>query len=123
MSTRTRRRICDIGLLQQRGLSKPDEDGTRTLFQRCAAAPVDSYVGNRGIERNTEERRCLCNGLLASVGLGQVKKISGEWTEEPAIITLGNRLDGIRRLSRAGPNSVSCAGRGKRHSGVIYPCS
>ncbi len=31
-----RRRICDIGLLQQRGFSKPDEDGTRTLFQRCA---------------------------------------------------------------------------------------
>ena len=98
----SRRRICDIGLLQQRGLSKPDEDGTRTLFQRCAAAPVDSYTSNRGIERNTEERRCLCNGLLASVGLGQVKKISGEWTEEPAIVTLGNRLDGIRRLSRQG---------------------
>ena len=97
-----RRRICDIGLLQQRGFSKPDENGNRTLFQRCAAAPVDSYLDNRGIERNTEERRCLCNGLLASVGLGQVKKINGEWTEEPAIVTLGNRLDGIRRLSRQG---------------------
>lgn len=97
-----RRRTCDIGLLQQRGFSKPDEDGTRTLFQRCAAAPIDSYVNNRGIERNTDERRCLCNGLLSSVGLGQVKKINGEWTEEPAIVTLGNRLDGIRRLSRQG---------------------
>ena len=97
-----RRRTCDIGLLQQRGFSKPDEDGTRTLFQRCAAAPIDGYVNNRGIERNTDERRCLCNGLLASVGLGQVKKLNGEWTEEPAIVTLGNRLDGIRRLSRQG---------------------
>ena len=97
-----RRRVCDIGLLQQRGLSKADEDGTRTLFQRCASAPIDSYVGHRGVERNTEERRCLCNGLLASVGLAQVKKINGEWTEEPAIITLGNRLDGVRRLSRQG---------------------
>ncbi|MCB9142293.1 MAG: hypothetical protein H6646_08485 [Anaerolineales bacterium] len=105
---RSRQRICDIGLLQQRGLSKPDEDGARTLFQRCAAAPVDSYVGNRGIERNTDERRCLCNGLLASVGLGQVKKISGEWTEEPAIITLGNRLDGIRRLSRQARLRIMC---------------
>jgi len=97
-----RRRICDIGLLQQRGFSKPDEDGTRTLFQRCAAAPIDGYVNNRGIERNTDERRCLCNGLLASVGLGQVKNINGEWIEEPAIITLGNRLDHVRRLSRQG---------------------
>ncbi len=97
-----RRRTCDIGLLQQRGFSKPDEDGTRTLFLRCAAAPIEGYVGHRGIERNTDERRCLCNGLLASVGLGQVKKLSGEWTEEPAIVTLGNRLDGVRRLSRQG---------------------
>ena len=29
-----RRRVCDIGLLQQVGVSKPGEDGTRTLFQR-----------------------------------------------------------------------------------------
>jgi NAD(P)H-dependent flavin oxidoreductase YrpB (nitropropane dioxygenase family) len=97
-----RRRTCDIGLLQQRGFSKPDADGTRTLFQRCAAAPIESYVENRGMERNTEERRCLCNGLLASVGLGQVKTVNGEWIEEPAIVTLGNRLDGVRRLSRQG---------------------
>jgi hypothetical protein len=97
-----RRRTCDIGLLQQRGFSKADTDGTRTLFQRCAAAPIDSYVESRGIERNTEERRCLCNGLLASVGLGQVKTVNGEWFEEPAIVTLGNRLDGVRRLSRQG---------------------
>jgi nitronate monooxygenase len=97
-----RRRTCDIGLLQQRGFSKPNGDGTRTLFQRCAAAPIGSYVENRGIERNTDERRCLCNGLLASVGLGQVKTVNGEWIEEPAIVTLGNRLDGVRRLSRQG---------------------
>ena len=98
----SRRRVCDIGLLQQRGMSKPDEDGTRTLFQRCPAAPIDSYVKQRGLERNTEERRCLCNGLLSCVGLGQVKKLNGKWTEEPAIVTLGNRLDGVRRLSRQG---------------------
>lgn len=97
-----RHRTCDIGLLQQRGLSKPDEDGTRTLFQRCPAAPIDNYLKKRGLERNTEERRCLCNGLLSCVGLGQVKKLNGEWTEEPAIVTLGNRLDGVRRLSRQG---------------------
>ena len=97
--------MCDIGLLQQRGFGKPDEDGTRTLFQRCAAAPIEAYVSNRGIERNAEERRCLCNGLLAAFGLGQVKKLSGEWVEEPAIVTLGNRLDDVRRLSRQGQTS------------------
>jgi NAD(P)H-dependent flavin oxidoreductase YrpB (nitropropane dioxygenase family) len=98
----TRRRVCDIGLLQQRGLSKPAADGTRQLFQRCPAAPVEGFINKRGLPHNTEGRRCLCNGLLACVGLGQVDKQAGEMLEESAIVTLGNHLDGIRRLSRQG---------------------
>jgi NAD(P)H-dependent flavin oxidoreductase YrpB (nitropropane dioxygenase family) len=97
-----RMRVCDIGLLQQRGLSKPAEDGTRRLFQRCPAAPLDDFVSKRGLPLNTTDRRCLCNGLLASVGLGQSGLQNGEQKEEPAIVTLGNHLDGIRRLSRNG---------------------
>ena len=97
-----RLRGCDIGLLQQRGLSKPAADGTRRLFQRCPAAPLDDFVSKRGLPLNTTDRRCLCNGLLASVGLGQAGLQNGEQKEEPAIVTLGNHLDGIRRLSRNG---------------------
>ena len=97
-----RRRVCDIGMLQQIGLSSADENGTRNVFQRCPAGPIDAYVDRRGLERNTEERRCLCNGLLACVGLGQVKEQAGELYEEPAIVTLGDHLDGVRRLSRQG---------------------
>jgi len=97
-----RRRVCDLGLLQQRGLSKAAVDGTRQLFHRCPAAPVEDFVNKRGLQRNTEGRRCLCNGLLSCVGLGQVGKQNGELLEEPAIVTLGNHLDGIRRLSRHG---------------------
>jgi NAD(P)H-dependent flavin oxidoreductase YrpB (nitropropane dioxygenase family) len=97
-----RRRICDIGMLQQRGLSKADEHGQRLMFHRCPAGPIETYIKQRGLERNTDERRCLCNGLLACVGLGQVKEIHGEVVEEPAIVTLGNHLDGVRRLSRQG---------------------
>ena len=97
-----RRRICDIGILQQRGFNKADEFGRRTLFQRCPAGPIDPFIEKRGLERNTTGRRCLCNGLLSCVGLGQVKEIQGELVEEPAIVTLGNHLDGVRRLSRQG---------------------
>jgi NAD(P)H-dependent flavin oxidoreductase YrpB (nitropropane dioxygenase family) len=97
-----RRRVCDLGVLQQIGVGKPDEEGGRALFQRCAAGPVESYVSKRGLAKNTEERQCLCNGLLACVGLGQVKEQGGELVEEPAIVTLGNRLDDVRRLSRNG---------------------
>jgi nitronate monooxygenase len=97
-----RHRVCDIGLLQQLGVSKAGADGERKLFQRCAAGPIEGYVHKRGLERNTEGRRCLCNGLLACVGLGQIRELHGEHLEEPAIVTLGNHLDGIRRLSRQG---------------------
>jgi len=97
-----RRRVCDLGYLLQCGLSKPDEDGARRLFQRCPAAPVESFTRKRGLPFNTQDKRCLCNGLLACVWLGQVIQHNGEWGEEPAIVTLGNHLDGIRRLSRHG---------------------
>lgn len=98
----TRHRVCDIGLLQQLGVSKPSESGERTLFQRCPAGPIDTFVKRRGLERNTEERKCLCNGLLACVGLGQIREGHGQSAEEPAIVTLGDHLDGVRRLSRQG---------------------
>jgi NAD(P)H-dependent flavin oxidoreductase YrpB (nitropropane dioxygenase family) len=98
----TRPRVCDIGLLQQRGLGKAAEDGSRRLFQRCPAAPVEGFVNKRGLPVNTQDRRCLCNGLLACVGLGQVSERNGVRVEEPAIVTLGNHLDGIRRVSHNG---------------------
>ncbi len=98
----SRSRICDIGMLQQRGFNKPDEQGGRTLFQRCPAGPIETYIKKRGLEHNTDERRCLCNGLLSCVGLGQTKEIKGELVEEPAIVTLGNHIEGVRRLSRQG---------------------
>ena len=97
-----RRRVCDISLLKQRGLSKPGPDGSRKLFMRCSAAPVKGFVSKRGLEFNTTDKRCLCNGLLSAVGLGQIIRQDGDLREEPAIITLGNNLDGIRRLSRNG---------------------
>jgi len=98
----SRKRICDIGMLQQRGFSKPDKNGDRVLFQRCPSGPIEPFVKNRGLQRNTDERRCICNGLLACVGLGQVKEIQGKLVEEPAIVTLGQHLDGVCRLSRHG---------------------
>jgi NAD(P)H-dependent flavin oxidoreductase YrpB (nitropropane dioxygenase family) len=100
-----RTRVCDIGLLQQLGLGKPDSAGMRRLFQRCPAAPMEGFLNKRGLEQNTNDRRCLCNGLLACVGLGQVSQRDGEPVDEPAIVTLGNHLDGIRRLSHNGQNT------------------
>ena len=104
-----RRRICDLGFLRQRGLTKPDEIGARQLFQRCPAASIDDYIKKRGLPLNAEGKRCLCNGLLATVGLGQVGIQSGKLVEEPAIVTLGNDLQGIRRMSRQGQVEYSAS--------------
>ena len=97
-----RQRVCDLGLLQQRALGKTKEDGSRLMTQRCVAEPIDHFTNKRGLERNTTDRRCLCNGLLAAVGLGQIIDQQGTAVEEPAIVTLGNNLGSIRRLSRNG---------------------
>lgn len=97
-----RRRLCDLGFLKQRVLSKPEADGSRRLLQRCPAAPIEDFVSKRGLPFNAEGKRCLCNGLLAGVGLGQVGTQPGDIFEEPAIVTLGNDLSGVRRLSRHG---------------------
>jgi len=98
----SRRRVCDLGFLQKSGLSKPEVDGSRSIFQRCPAAPLKDFTSKRGLPFNTDDKRCLCNGLLAGVGLGQ---INPQYGEEPALVTLGNHLDGIRRLSRQGQTS------------------
>ncbi len=97
-----RRRICDIGLLQQRGLLKANETGERHIFHRCPAGPLEAFTRDRGLPPNAEGKRCLCNGLLATVGLGQVLTRDGVTSEEPPIVTLGNHIDGVRRLSSNG---------------------
>lgn len=94
-----RNRVCDLGFLQQRGFSKPGPDGARDLFARCPAGPLADFSRKRGLPFNAAGKRCLCNGLLAAVGLGQTLQNHGD---EPAIVTLGNNLEGVRRLSRQG---------------------
>lgn len=94
-----RARVCDLGFLQQRGFSKPGPDGERVLFARCPAGPLADFSRKRGLPFNAAGKRCLCNGLLVAVGLGQTHPTS---SGEPAIVTLGNNLEGVRRLSSQG---------------------
>ena len=98
----SRKRVCDIALLQQRGLDKADANGNRRILQRCPAGPLDAFVRDRGLPQNAEGKRCLCNGLLSTVGLAQALTRDGATTFEPAIVTLGNHLEGVRRLSSNG---------------------
>lgn len=78
-----RERICDLGYLRT---AAKTEDG-RTVY-RCPAEPVDAYVAKGGDVKDTIGRRCLCNGLTATVGLGQVRRGG----VEPPIVTSGDDL-------------------------------
>ncbi|HNX04364.1 MAG TPA: nitronate monooxygenase [Opitutales bacterium] len=78
-----RKRVCDLGYL--RHLFKK-EDGT--LCYRCPAEPVANFVRKGGTEEETVGRKCLCNGLLGTIGLGQKR---GASVEKP-IITVGDAV-------------------------------
>jgi nitronate monooxygenase len=90
---RQRRRVCDLGYLREACLRK---DGT--VGYRCPAEPEDSYVGKGGLLEDTRGRMCLCNALVASVGLGQ--RLSDGRTEPP-LITLGDDVATIGRFCSA----------------------
>lgn len=76
-------RICDLGYLQQAYVDEKDR-----LLVRCPAEPVETYLKKDGNAEDTERRGCLCNALMANIGLGQLQK---EGRERP-LFTAGDDL-------------------------------
>lgn len=85
-----RQRICDLGYLRE-----PYRTPTGTIGYRCASEPVEDYVKKGGAIEDTVGRRCLCNGLVASNGLGQVRR---DGSEELPLVTAGDDLIDITRF-------------------------
>jgi nitronate monooxygenase len=90
---RNRTRICDIGILRE---AYRTESGT--IAYRCASEPENVYVAKGGVFEETVGRKCLCNCLLADIGLQQVRR---DGTEEPGMVTTGDDLAGILRFFSA----------------------
>jgi len=92
-----RQRICDLGYLRQLFRRA---DGT--IGYRCAAEPVADFLRKAGDEAATFGRKCLCNGLAATVGFAQ-RRANGD--HELPIITAGDELAHLGRyfdLTRSG---------------------
>jgi len=96
-----RERVCDLGYLRQ-AYRKPDG----TLGYRCPAEPEDHYTAKGGSLADTIGRKCVCNGLLSTIGLGQVL---AEGKVEPAMITAGNDATGLARLFSAEQTSYTAS--------------
>jgi len=94
-----RPRRCDMSLLRTPFL---DADGD--VAYRCVAEPVEDFVRKGGSTEETVGRACLCNALFANVGLGQTQRDG--YQEEP-LVTLGEDLEGARRLAELYPRGWS----------------
>jgi len=96
-----RGRICDLGYL--RHLYRK-ADGTPGY--RCPAEPVDDFVRKGGTEAAAQGRKCLCNSLLANIGLGQIRS---ETETELALLTAGDDVADIAHYLKPGCDSYSAA--------------
>ena len=91
----SRERLCDLSYLRQ-----PYERPNGTVGYRCAGEPVHMFVKKGGNVEDTEGRKCLCNGLTATIGLGQHRK---DGYDEASLVTLGEDRTGLEELSRRHP--------------------
>jgi nitronate monooxygenase len=96
-----RPRRCDMGYLRE---TYRREDGT--LGYRCASEPIDDYLRKGGKIEETDGRKCLCNALLADIGLGQIQ--TNGYREQP-LITAGDDLPHVARFLRPGATSYTAA--------------
>ncbi len=90
-----RPRLCDLGFL---GVPYLRENGD--VGHRCPAEPARPFTRKGGKAEDAEGRLCLCNALMANVGLGQTRATG--YVEKP-LITLGADLDGPKRLAALHP--------------------
>ncbi len=86
--SRTRR--CDLGYLRQ-GYRKTDG----TVGWRCPAEDVSTFLKKGGERKETTGRKCLCNALLANVGLEQCRR-NGE--REKPLVTSGDEVKNLTRF-------------------------
>jgi nitronate monooxygenase len=94
-----RKRVCDLGYLRE-AYQKPDG----SLGWRCASEPVETYLKKGGTLEETKGRKCLCNSLMANIGMPQIRK--GD-DEELELITSGYDLTAIKQIVKPGKTSYS----------------
>ncbi|MHB8177824.1 MAG: nitronate monooxygenase [Vulcanimicrobiaceae bacterium] len=94
-------RICDLGYLRE-----PYKTPSGKIGYRCPSEPVKIYVAKGGNVEDTVGRKCICNALLATVGLPQIAK---DGSLEPGIVTSGDDLTEIERFLSPGRLTYTAA--------------
>ncbi len=96
-----RPRLCDLSYLRTPVI---DAEG-RTRYI-CASEPEHKYLDKGGDPADLTDRLCLCNGLMAAVGLGQERPDG--YVEAP-LLTLGSSGTGVAEMLERFPDGWSAA--------------
>ncbi|MCA1808888.1 MAG: nitronate monooxygenase, partial [Lentisphaerae bacterium] len=96
-----RQRICDLGFLRDFYL-RPDGK----IGYRCPAEPIPAFLAKGGKLESTIGRKCLCNSLVANIGLPQ---IMADGSKEKCLVTLGDDFSNIGRFCSLDNTDYSAA--------------
>jgi nitronate monooxygenase len=94
-----RERICDLAYLRQ--CYKTPEG---TVGYRCPGEPLEDFLRKGGTEAETFGRKCVCNGLVSTVGFAQRRRDGGL---EPPLVTAGDDATDLQRFVRPGRDGYS----------------
>lgn len=97
----SRPRVCDLGYLREAFRTASGDIG-----YRCAGEPVTTFVAKGGSPEDAAGRKCLCNALMANIGLGQVR--AGRYSE-PGLLTAGDDIGQVTRFLKEGRTTYSAA--------------
>ena len=96
-----RERVCDLGFLRE-----AYRTSSGAVDFRCPAEPGHVYLAKGGNPEMLTGRKCLCNALIANIGMPQRR---GGGYVEPTLVTMGNDLTGLGRFLSNEPEGYSAA--------------
>jgi NAD(P)H-dependent flavin oxidoreductase YrpB (nitropropane dioxygenase family) len=96
-----RPRVCDLGYLRR---VYRRADGSAGY--RCPAEPVEQYLKKGGELADTVGRKCICNALFGTLGMGQAISPS---VEEQALLTAGDDVAHVCRFLPPGGETYTAA--------------
>ncbi|HET6402115.1 MAG TPA: nitronate monooxygenase [Candidatus Kapabacteria bacterium] len=96
-----RPRRCQLGFLRRAYKKKNGRIG-----YRCPGEPITSYLRKGGTMEDTIGRKCLCNALMANVGLAQEQ--SSGYIEKP-LLTAGDSLARLKHYLKNGVRSYTAS--------------
>jgi nitronate monooxygenase len=82
-------RVCDLGYLRH---VFEKEDGT--VDYRCPSGPLKPFFNKGGTIAESEGKHCLCNGLLATIGMGQIR----DGVKVEPLVTWGEDMSFLNRV-------------------------